>query len=65
MTARKEYDIPDLAIFRQERITVNEILRRESRIEENRKRYEVIRITKNKYLVILGADTESQQGETK
>lgn len=54
MTARKEYDIPDLAIFRQERITVNEILRRESRIEENRKRYNETRNSKNKYLLILG-----------
>jgi len=66
MTKRREYRVPDLPIFREEeRVTINEILRRESRIEENRKRYISARMCKNKYLTILGADTEEQQGETK
>lgn len=66
MTKRREYQVPDLPIFREEeRVTINEILRRESRIEENRKRYISARMCKNKYLIILGADTEGQQGETK
>lgn len=51
---RSKYQQPTLPVWAGERITVNEILRRESRIEENRKRYNETRNSKNKYLLILG-----------
>ena len=51
---RSKYQQPTLPVWVGERITVNEILRRESRIKENRKRYNETRNSKNKYLLILG-----------